>query len=151
VAESAVAGLLTENAGGAFAKMFKTWGELGASSVTVRVSLRGPEKMGENVTLTVQLAFAATVALLQEATELVNSAGLFPAAEMFEICIGDVPLLVMATEMGVLARPCVVAGKVTEVGMNLSAGPPGAEFIPVPISATDCELPEALSVNISAA
>jgi hypothetical protein len=61
VAESAVGGLLTENAGGALARMFKTWGELEASSVTVRVSLRGPENTGENVTLTVQLALGATV------------------------------------------------------------------------------------------
>jgi 3-hydroxyisobutyrate dehydrogenase-like beta-hydroxyacid dehydrogenase len=65
--------------------MFKTWGELEASSVTVRVSLRGPENTGENVTLTVQLALGATVAALQEATELVSSAGLFPPAEIFEI------------------------------------------------------------------
>jgi hypothetical protein len=85
VAQSAVEGLLIENAGAAFAKMFKTWGELGASSLTVRVSLRGPEKMGENVTLTVQLAFAAMVAVLQEARELAKSAGLFPSAEIFEM------------------------------------------------------------------
>jgi hypothetical protein len=42
-AESPVEGPLIENAGGAFSKIFKTCGELGASSVTVRVSLRGPE------------------------------------------------------------------------------------------------------------
>jgi 3-hydroxyisobutyrate dehydrogenase-like beta-hydroxyacid dehydrogenase len=137
VAENAVEGLLIENAGGALEKMFKIWGELGASSETVRVSLRGPEKSGEKVTLTVQLAFAATVALLQEAVEFVKSAGLFPAAEILETCMGDVPVLVMATLMGVLARPCVVAGKVTEVGRNLSAGPLAGEFIPVPVSATD--------------
>lgn len=133
MAESAVEGLLTENAGAAVAKMFKTWGELGASSVTVRVSLRGPEKMGENVTLTVQLAFGAMVAVPQEATEFVKSAGLLPAAEILEMCMGVVPVLVMATVMGALARPWVVAGKVTEVGRNLSAGPLGDEFIPVPI------------------
>jgi 3-hydroxyisobutyrate dehydrogenase-like beta-hydroxyacid dehydrogenase len=87
------------------AKMFKTWGELGASSVTVSVSLGGPEKMGEKITLTVQLALAATVAVLQEATEFVKSAGLFPAAEILEMCMGTVPVSVMATVMGVLARP----------------------------------------------
>jgi hypothetical protein len=151
VVESAVEGLLIENDGGALAKMFKTWGELGASSVTVSVSLRGPEKMGENVTLTVQLAFAATVAVLQAATEFVKSAGLFPAAEIFEMCMVVVPVLVMAIVMGVLARPCVVAGKVTEVGRNLRAGPLGDEFIPMPVRATDCGLPEALSVKVSAA
>jgi hypothetical protein len=123
---------------------------LGASSLTIRVSLRGPENRGEKVTLTVQLALAATVAVLQEVTEFVKSAGLFPAAEIFEMCMGVVPLLVMATVMGTLARPCVVTGKVTEVGINLSAGP-GGESIPVPISATDCGLPDALSVKISAA
>ena len=143
--------MLIENAGGAFAKMFKTWGELGASSVTVRVSLRGPEKMGENVTLTVQLAFAAMVAVLQEARELAKSAGLFPPGEIFEICMEVVPVLVMATVMGALARPCVVAGNVTEVGRNLSAGPLGVEFIPVPTRAIDCGLPEALSVKVSTA
>src|SRR3984957_20699857 len=115
-AESAVEGLLIENAGGAFAKIFKTCGELGASSATVRVSLRGPEKMGENVTLTVQLAFAAMVAALQEATEFVKSAALFPPAEILEMCMDVVPALVMATVTGVLERPWVVAGKVTEVG-----------------------------------
>jgi hypothetical protein len=62
-----------------------------------------------------------------------------------------VPLLVMFTVTGVLARPWVVAGKVTEVGRNLSAGPLGGEFIPVPMRAMDCGLPEALSVKISAA
>jgi hypothetical protein len=72
----------------------------------------------------------ATVAAPQEATELVNSAGLFPPAEIFEMCMGSVPVLVMATLMGMLARPWVVSGKVTEVGKNLSAGP-FAEFIPV--------------------
>src|ERR1700675_353616 len=140
-----------ENAGGALAKMFKTWGELGASSVTVRVSLRGTEKMGEKVTLTVQPAFTATVAVLQEATEFVKSAGLFPAAEILEMGMGAVPVVVMTTGMGGLGRPCVVAGKVTEVGRNLRAGPLGGEFIPVPIRATNCGLPEALSVKVSAA
>jgi len=37
VADRAVEGLLTENAGGALAKIFKTGGEPRASSVTVRV------------------------------------------------------------------------------------------------------------------
>jgi len=151
VTESAVEGLLIENAGGAVAKTFKTWGELGASSVTVRVSLRGPEKTRENVTLTEQLGFAAMVAVLQEARELARSAGLFPPAEIFEMCMEVVPVLVMATVMGALARPCVVAGKVTEVGRNLSAGPLGGEFIPVPTRATVCGLPDALSVKVSAA
>ena len=119
--------------------------------MTVRVSLRGPEKMGENVTLTVQLAFAAMVAVLQEARELAKSAGLFPPGEIFEICMEVVPVLVMATGMGALARPCVVAGNVTEVGRNLRVGPLGDEFIPMPVRATDCGLPEALSVKVSAA
>jgi hypothetical protein len=56
----------------------------------------------------------------------------------------------MATLMGMLARPWVVSGKVTEVGKNLSAGP-FAEFIPVPVRATDCGLAEALSLKMSAA
>jgi len=119
--------------------------------VTVRVSLRGLEKMGENVTLTVQLALAARAAALQEATEFVKSAGLFPAAEILEMCMDVVPVLVMATVMGVLERPWVVTGKVTEVGRNLSAGPLGIEFIPVPMRTTDCGLPDALSVKVSAA
>ena len=107
--------------------------------------------MGENVTLTVQLALAARVAALQKATESVKSAGLFPAAEILEMCMAMVPVLVIATVMGVLARPCVVTGKVTEVGRNLSAGPVGIEFIPVPMRTTDCGLPDALSVKASAA
>jgi hypothetical protein len=89
--------------------------------------------------------------VLQEATEFVKSAGLLPVAAIFEMCMGVVPVLVMATVMGVLARPCVVAGKVTEVGINLGAGPLGGELIPVPIRATDCGLPEALSARSSAA
>ena len=103
---------------------------MGASSVTVSVSLRGPEKMGEKITLTVQLAFAGTVAALQEATEFVKSAALFPAAEILEMCIGTVPVLVMATVMGVLARPCVVAGNVTEVGRKFKSRPAGWRIYP---------------------
>jgi hypothetical protein len=76
VADSEVEGLLIENAGGALATMFKTWGELGASSATVRASLSCPEKRGEKATLTVQLAFAATVVVAQDATEFVKSAAL---------------------------------------------------------------------------
>jgi hypothetical protein len=37
---------VSANAGAELAKMFRTCGEPGASSVTERVSLRGPEKMG---------------------------------------------------------------------------------------------------------
>lgn len=150
VAESAAEGLLTENAGGALATMFKRWGELGASSVTVRVSLRDPEKRGENVTLIVQLAFTATVVVVQVATEFVKSAALFPPAEIFEMCMGAAPPLVMATVMGALARPCVVAGKVTEVGINLSVGPV-VVLTSVPMRDMDCGLPAALSAKRSAA
>lgn len=67
------------------------------------------------------------------------------------MCIGLVPVLVMATVIGVLERPWVVMGKVTEVGRNLSAGPVGVEFIPVPMRTTDCGLADALSVKVSAA
>ena len=42
---------VSANAGAALAKMFRTCGEPGASSVTERVSLRGPEKTGEKVML----------------------------------------------------------------------------------------------------
>jgi hypothetical protein len=44
----------------------------------------------------------------------------------------------------------VVSGKVTEVGKNLNAGA-FAEFIPVPVRATDCGLPEALSLRMTVA
>lgn len=96
---------LSANAGAALAKMFKTCGEPGASSVTARVSLRGPEKMGEKVTLAVQLELAAMVAVAHAPRELVKSMGLLPPAEMLEMCSGDVPVLEMVTEMGVLASP----------------------------------------------
>ncbi len=85
--------------------MFKTCGEPGASSVTARVSLRGPEKTGEKVTLAVQLELAAMVAVAHAPRELVKSMGLLPPAEMLEMCSGDVPVLEMVTEMGVLASP----------------------------------------------
>ncbi len=96
---------VSANAGAALAKMFRTCGELGASSVTERVSLRGPEKTGEKVMLAVQLALAAMVAVAHAPRELVKSMGLLPPAEMLEMCNGDVPVLEMVMEMGVLASP----------------------------------------------
>lgn len=60
--DSALDGLVTVNAGGALAKTLRTCGEFAASSATEIVSLRAPEKMGENVTLKVQLVLAAIVA-----------------------------------------------------------------------------------------
>lgn len=96
---------LSANAGAALANMFRTCGEPGASSMTERISLRGPEKMGEKVMLAVQLELAAIVAVAHAPSELVKSMGLLPPAEMLEMCSGDVPVLEMVTEMGVLASP----------------------------------------------
>lgn len=96
---------VSANAGAALAKMFRTCGEPGASSVTERVSLRGPEKTGEKVMLVVQLELAAMVAVAHAPRELVKSMGLLPPAEILEMCSADVPVLEMVTEMGVLASP----------------------------------------------
>jgi hypothetical protein len=57
------------------------------------------------VTLAVQLELAAMVAVAHAPRELVKSMGLLPPAEMLEMCSGDVPVLEMVTEMGVLASP----------------------------------------------
>jgi hypothetical protein len=55
--------------------------------------------------LAVQLGLAAMVAVAHAPRELVKSMGLLPPAEILEMCSGDVPVLEMVTEMGVLASP----------------------------------------------
>jgi hypothetical protein len=82
VAESAVEGLLIENAGAAFAKMFKT---VGGVVVDGKSSAARPGKNGRERHADRALAFAAMVAVLQEARELAKSAGLFPPAKIFEM------------------------------------------------------------------
>lgn len=68
-------------------------------------------------------------------------------AEILEMCSGDVPVLEMVTDMGVLASPWVMMGKVTEVGMNFSIGPFVGEAMPEPVRVARCGLPAALSVK----
>jgi hypothetical protein len=150
--ESALAGLLTVNAGGALANTLTDCGEFGASSLTKRVSLRAPEKIGAKVTLTLQLALAAIVVVLHALNVLAKSAGLAPPAEIPEMCSGAAPEFVMVTLIAVLASPCVVTGKFTLVGVNFAAGPlDGCCAISVPTRVTKCGLPEALSVNVNIA
>jgi len=149
--ERALATLLTVNAGGALAKTLTDCGELGASSLTKRVSLRAPEKIGEKVTLTLQLALAAIVVVAHALDVFVKSAGLAPPAEIPEMCSGAAPEFVMITLTAVLASPCVVTGKFTLVGVIFAAGPLDGCAIPVPTSVTKCGPPEALSVNVNMA
>jgi hypothetical protein len=124
---------------------------LGASSLTKRVSLRAPEKIGEKVTLTLQLALTPIVVVPHALKAFVKSAGLAPPAEIPEMCSGAAPEFVMVTLMAVLASPCVVTGKFTLVGVIFTAGPLDCCAIPVPTKVTKCGLPEELSVNVNMA
>jgi hypothetical protein len=124
-----------------------------ASSVIVIVSVRAvllAAVVGANVTMIVQLALAATVAVapVQVPTELVKSALLVPPNATFVICSAVPPVLVSATVCAVLLVPCV-ALRLTAVGLMETAGAPAA--VPVPESTAICGLPAALSVTTNAA
>jgi hypothetical protein len=108
--------------------------------------LRGPDAVGEKVTLTWQLALGAKV--LGEMGQLLfwlKSLLLAPPTAMEVRVRLAVPLLLTVTVCAALAvlRSCLPELRL--LGENVIGG------VPVPLSATVCGLPEALSVKESEA
>lgn len=103
--------------------------------------MRCPSASGENVTLTVQLAFGA-YAPLHPLTRA-KSPGFAPPIVTEEMCSVAGPELVSVTICAVLVTPCRVLANVKLPGAIVTAESPP---IPVPVSKEDCV--PALSVVI---
>jgi len=84
----------------AFPLTLMTWGEPGASSVSVRLVVRNPAASGVNVTVMVHEALTG-MALLQAGPEKPKSLVFGPTTATFVMCSGAVPALVTVT----LPRP----------------------------------------------
>ena len=117
-----------------------------ALSVTLTVADRAPVVVGVNVTLMVQLVPAASVEPQPFVCE--KSPGFDPARAMLEIFSVADPVLVKTTDWDRLEVPVVCVPKDKLVGANETAGAPD---VPVPVSATLCGLPAALSLMLTAA
>jgi hypothetical protein len=122
-------------------------GDPEAFDVMVRLPLRAPAAGGVNVTLTVQVAPAAS-----EPTQLLvaaNSADGVAAAEVIET--GNVPLLVIVTARAALVVPTVCALKLIAVALRAMLGTATAEAAPVRempglLAALDCKVKVAVRV-----
>ena len=90
----------------------------------------------------------AAVQLLGDA---LKSAGLLPPRGIAEILRGAFPELVRVTLSGKLVDPGEREEKFNVPGVNVIAGAGGGAPRPVPVSATDCGLPGALSVTVNCA
>jgi hypothetical protein len=112
---------------------------LGTLSVTTRLPLRTPVLVGVKVIWKLQLAFTAIIKGV--AGHVVVSAK-SPVVVMLVTVKGVWPLLVMVTVCAGLVTFIVSAGKTKEVGVNCTDPVP---VTPVPVSATTCGLPVALS------
>ncbi|MDQ1406466.1 MAG: hypothetical protein QOG55_2095 [Acidobacteriaceae bacterium] len=143
VAASAVDGLVTANAGLAVPATVIICGELAASSAIEMVSVPLPLASGAKLTAMEQLAFDA-IAAAQGLAGLINSETFAPLYATLEICRGALPELVTVTVVGLLMVPCVAATD-TEEGVMVTVGAVDVVAVPVPLSATLCGLPEALS------
>jgi hypothetical protein len=75
---------------------------------------------------------------------LLKSAGLLPPRTMEEMVRAASPELVTVTLSGELVAFCENEGKFSVPGMKVIAGAGGGGAVPVPVSGTDCGLPDAL-------
>jgi len=114
-------------------------------SVSFSVALSATAVLGVNVTAMVVLAPAASV-MGSVGTGIVKSAAFAPSMAREEMTRSAVPELVIVILDGLLLVPFNCVPKVTEVGVMLIAG-----AMPVPVIATVCGLPAALSVILSVA
>jgi hypothetical protein len=111
-----------------------------ALSVTERLAVREPAASGVKVTAILQLAPAARVAA--QVLVSLKSPAYVPLMLIPEIFKTAVPTLVRVIVDGELAEPTAMEPNVTEVGENETAGDE-----PLPVKATVCGLPIALSVT----
>src|SRR5260370_1665746 len=91
----------------AFPLTAMTWGEPGASSVSVRLAVRNPAASGVNVTVMVHEALTG-MALLQAGSEKPKSLVFGPTTATFVMCSAAVPALVTVTFIGVLDPTAVL-------------------------------------------
>lgn len=116
-----------------------------ASSVTVTLPVRLPPLDGVNVTEIVQLPLTASVAgEIGHVFVCAKSAAFVPLTAMELIVSGAVPLFVSVVDWLVDVVPTATEPRARLVGLSVTAG---LGFVPVPLSATDCGLPGALSVT----
>lgn len=120
-------------------------GDPAALSLIVTLALRLPVADGENVTLIVQFAPAANVlGLAGHVLVWAKSPALVPLITTLVMVSAAVPLLVSVTVCGELVVVSCWSPKLTLVGFRVTAG---AWTTPVPLSATLCGLPAALSLT----
>jgi hypothetical protein len=112
-----------------------------ALSLKVKVAERAPATWGRNVTLTVQVDPAVSV-VPQVFEGMAKSAALVPVIAMLLMLRVEVPVFLNVTVCAEDVVRVTVTGKVIEVTERDAMGP-----VPLPVSETDCGLPEALSVN----
>src|SRR5579859_7859531 len=102
-------------------------------------ALNAPAAAGLNSTETVQVAAAASV-VPQVVADLMNEVALVPVMVSEVRFSVAVPEFLMVTVCAAVVEPTVVAAKLSEVGVSVTAG-----AVPVPVRATDCGDPVALS------
>jgi hypothetical protein len=118
------------------------WGLPAASSLMATLALSLPVVEGVKVTVMVQLALAARVpAPTGQVLVWAKSLALVPVSPMLLMVRGAVPLLVSVTLFPALVVPMSWVPNARLVGLRVTAG-----AVPVPVRATVCGLPLALSV-----
>jgi hypothetical protein len=117
-----------------------------ALSVIVTAADRAPDAAGLNVTVTVHIDETATPPLQLFVT--LKSVALAPVAEMLEIVTAPEPVFVMVAVWAALVVFTVWLANVSAVGATVIVVVAAA---PVPLRATLCGLPAALSVIVTAA
>jgi hypothetical protein len=111
----------------------------------LKVAEKEPAAAGLNATYTVQLAPPASVA--PQVFSASKSVGLVPASAIDVSVRVAVPELVSVTGIAAEVVPCVVVGKARLVTLSLTEG----AAVPVPVRATFCGDPLAVSVTLSVA
>jgi hypothetical protein len=117
-----------------------------ALSVKVTLALSAPSVLGENVTPTVQLAPGPRVAgLAGQLSELMAKLlALVPVMPMLVNVTPTLPVFVTSVLCGELVVPVFWVPKLRLLGAKVRVR---VGVAPVPVNATDCGLPVALSVN----
>jgi hypothetical protein len=127
-------------------------GEPAALSAITRFVVRTPVASGENITTTLQDAFAASEPI--QVFELMEKSAVFtPLSIGAEVKVkAAFPEFVTLIVCGALDSPCVVIpGKFSVPGISVTSGAGGGGATAVPVKETLCGLPAALSVITSAA
>jgi len=99
----------------------------------MNVADRAPDAVGENVIDTLQLVPAASVRPEQPSLTCVKSSGFAPRVAALLMNNGALPVVAIVIECGALVVPIACAAKVSDVGVNVTAGAPaGGDGAPPP-------------------